>query len=81
MVEVLVDFHMAQAGVYEATPEVLSAGAKAGPYRETLEKYDLTWPEFRRSIDYYTRRPEMLTDIYDRVIEEISRKQAEAAAG
>ncbi len=81
MVEILSDMHLAQADLQEAPPGTLPDETRAGRYRDVLEAHGLTWSELRTSIDYYSRRPEKLTEIYDRVIEALSRKQAEAAAG
>ncbi len=80
MTDVLVDFHLAQAR-WQAESLVDTRGAgKAAYYKDVLDRHRISWADFKASMDYYTRRPDELTEIYNAVIELLSKKQAEAAA-
>jgi hypothetical protein len=81
MTDVLVDFHLARARWQaEALVDTRDSG-KIAYYKEVLDKHGITWSVFKASMDYYTQRPGQLTEIYNTVIERLSKKQAEAAAG
>jgi hypothetical protein len=81
MVATLVDFHLAQARAQVRMQADNDTSAKRRYYGEALAKHGLAYPRFKASMDYYAAHPELLTGVYDRVIEELSKRQAEAAAG
>lgn len=47
-------------------------------YREVLEKHGIGREEFRKTLTYYSYNPEQFEEIYNRVMDELSRKLAEA---
>jgi hypothetical protein len=78
MIPILVDLHMAES------EKQLTGGDFADTARtDTISFYKIfaknkiTKAEYDSSMMYYSKRPEMLDAIYDEVINELSRMQAE----
>jgi hypothetical protein len=77
MVPVLVDIHIAQAatGLYSAGD---SMHFTMGDYIPLiLSEHHIEKAMYDTSIAFYTRNPEIMQDLYDDVINELSKKQGE----
>lgn len=78
MVPLLADIHIAEAAAvinssaYESSKKDIKSA-----YHSVFSKYSITENDFRRSMDYYTMHPELLDKIYEEVITELSKKQAD----
>lgn len=78
MVPVLVDVHLAQASVAILRTADTTAHAM-GDYMDVIMKqHGLDTATYARSIRYYGAHPELLSELYDEVINELSRIQGEA---
>jgi hypothetical protein len=80
MVQLLADLHLAQALAQSQADVNDPAEAKKAYYQAVLKKHGISYSRFKKSMDHYATHPEALTVIYDQVIEELSRRQAEATA-
>ncbi|MFO8086207.1 MAG: DUF4296 domain-containing protein [Bacteroidales bacterium] len=82
MVDVLVDFHLAESTVkyyteYGAKPQQIAARI----YPEILEKHQISRKEFRNSMDFFTEEPERMQVIYSDVMEQLSSRESEIRTG
>lgn len=76
MVEIIVDLHLADATINIKHFNKRSNSKKIVKYyASVLKKYGYTRLNFDESIKYYSIEPEKLDKIYDRVIQELSKKQ------
>lgn len=79
MVELLVEFHLAQAQAQlKASVDNLDQ-LKSAYYRFIFDKHSLDYPDCKRSFEFYSSHPDLFYSVYDEVITELSKKQAEAA--
>ena len=76
MVEIIVDLHLIDASINlkhfnkrKNSKKIISY------YASVLKKHACTRLEFDESMNYYSQEPERLDKIYDRVIQELSKKQ------
>jgi hypothetical protein len=78
MVPVLADVHIAQAAA------VMNAASDTTRYAMTdlmttiFKIHHITQAQYDSSISFYTKHPELMSQIYDSVITELSKKQSEA---
>lgn len=79
MMHVLMDIHLAEAGL--RTENTFRADSltqmTVNYYQFIFDKHQVTKEEFRRSFRFYTDNPEMMEKIYQKMIEEMSKKEAE----
>ena len=76
MATVLVDIHLIEAALN------LNAGKEDVERKLTVDiyrKHHITKEKYAASYVYYTENPELLTEIYDTVLKELSKLQASAA--
>ena len=78
MVSVLTDVHLAEAALTLNTKNDSAALVAAGYYNFIYQSHRITKKQFDESLDFYTKHPELLEKIYEEVINELSKKQAEA---
>ncbi|REJ83031.1 MAG: DUF4296 domain-containing protein [Bacteroidetes bacterium] len=77
LIPLMVEFHIAQAGITVLQYE------DSLPYDMDdfsvyiLEKNKISEEKFRRSIKFYSDRPKVMTEIYQEVVNELSRMQGE----
>jgi hypothetical protein len=77
MVPVIVDIHLAQAAAVIRNPSD-SLHYTFGDYLPYILKlHDIPRAEYDSSISFYTSHPELMKEIYDDVINELSKKQSE----
>lgn len=76
MVFIMMDVHIAEAGVKTLSAD--SVGINTKTYYELIyKKHGITEEHFQRSLRYYTYNPEILQEIYTKMTEEMSKKEAE----
>lgn len=79
MMHVLMDIHLAEAGL--RTNDTFHADSimqvTVNYYDFIFTKYRITKDEFKRSFKFYTDHPDILEDIYQKMIEEMSKKESE----
>lgn len=76
MVNVLMDIHIAEAGVRTLVTDSLNYKVKEY-YYSIFEKYHITDVQFKTSMRFYTEHPRILEEIYQKMIEKMSEKEAE----
>lgn len=78
MVEVMTDVHLLEASmnlnVYNIDKTVAE---NPTPGFDVLKKNNITKQQFDESFDFYSRHPSLLNEIYEIVLNDLSRMQAE----
>jgi hypothetical protein len=78
MVAVMTDVQIAEASIlYQNSRGNIVENRAKDYYRYVFEKHRITEKQFRESFTYYTTRPELMDKLYEAVIIEISKRQAE----
>ena len=78
LVPVLVDVHLAQASVAILRTADTTAHAMGDYMDFILRQHGLDTATYARTIRFYGEHPDLLSDLYDDVIDELSRIQGEA---
>ena len=80
MIPILADVHIAQAatGNYKAADAVHYNMNEYLPY--ILRIHHISQAQYDTSLSFYMRHPEIMKDLYDDVIVELSKKQGEISA-
>lgn len=76
MVEILTEVELTQAFVKLKMAEMDSINQEA-LYQNIFERYNVSQEKFNQSLKHYVTYPEILEDIYSRVIVRLSERQAE----
>lgn len=79
MVQVMVDVHLAEARLQMNMAIDNSFVTKQSYYKFIFQKYKISYADLSTSYNYYSAHPEVFSKIYDEVITELSKKQAEAS--
>lgn len=79
MVQVMVDVHLAEARLQMNMAIDNNFITKQSYYKFIFQKYNITYADLTVSYNYYSAHPEVFSKIYDEVITELSKKQAEAS--
>lgn len=75
MAEVLTDIHLAEAKVNLKTlPD--SASTEKLSFQKKFEKHKITKEQYEKSISFYIDHPELLNEVYEKVLNELSKMQA-----
>jgi hypothetical protein len=78
MVNVLVDIHIAdEIGVLKYTLDTEIDLDSAKIYGWVFKKHGITKSDFDSSLSYYSKEPDILNNIYNKVIANLSKKEAE----
>ncbi len=80
MAQVLVDVHLLEAmmNTNALTPEKISSdNATILPAIDVFKKNNISKKEYDDSFDFYTKHPELLSEIYQLVLNDLSKMQAE----
>src|SRR5436190_14960235 len=78
MILVMTDVQIAEASILYQNNKGNIVEAKAkNYYRFIFEKHHITEKQFRESFEFYSGRPELMDKLYEGVIIEISKRQAE----
>jgi hypothetical protein len=77
MVQVLTDVHIFQATLQLGYFKSDSAQVAAKAFEDILSKHHLTQSEYSKCLEYYCYHPALFDDIYEKVLNNISRQKAE----
>jgi hypothetical protein len=77
MVSILADVHIAQAAAVMNSASDSTRYSVAEMRKYILDTHHTNQMQYDSSIAFYTRHPEMMSQIYDSVITELSKKQGE----
>ena len=77
MVQVMVDIHLAEAQSQFNMPFDHSKNIKQSYYKFIFKKYNLTYQQMIESWEFYVAHPDIFSKVYEDVITELSKKQAE----
>lgn len=76
--KVLIDVHLADASFFTVDPRNTdSSFTPENVYYSIFKNHQITRKQFEESVKYYSRQPEVLAGIYEDVIHELSRMEAE----
>jgi hypothetical protein len=78
MAMALADVHLAEAGAYLKTPLDSSAREKVG-FQHIYERNQISKVQYDSSLSFYVDHPELLNEVYEIVLNELSRRQGAAA--
>jgi hypothetical protein len=78
MAEVLVDVHLLEASLnLSASPAIIASSGKTEVNADVLTKNNITRSQYDESFMYYTQNPKQLSEIYQLVLNSLSKMQAE----
>ena len=78
MVLVLADIHIAESKILTSgNPDSTAKANLASYYKFVFDKYKVDNIRFKNSFDYYSSHVSLMNDVYDKVIDELSKRQAE----
>ena len=82
MVQVLLDVHLLEASMnMGASPGVvISSPAEVQMSADVLKKHNISKAQYDQSMSYYSLRPTELSEIYQLVLNELSKMQAEVSS-
>lgn len=78
MVFIMMDVHIAEAGVKTLSADSTMINTKTY-YNFIYKKHHITEEQFQKSLRFYTYNPELLQEIYIKMTEEMSKKEAEVS--
>jgi len=79
LVNILVDMHLSDAGVVAGDGgDEPAASDHSARHLDVLQRHHVTQEDFRQSMRYYSEHPDELVEIYDQVIESLTRLQGKA---
>ncbi len=73
MAEVLTDIHIAEAEA-NLHPIADTAAVKSG-FQKIFEKNKISKEQYEKSLSFYIEHPELLNEVYEKVLNELSRMQ------
>ena len=76
MMNILMDIHIAEAGVKTLNPDSVAINNKTY-YQFIFKNHHISEEQFRNSLSFYTNNPELLVEIYSKMTEEMSKKETE----
>ena len=77
MVSILVDVHLLEATIDLGIMQGAIDPKQADKYYPVFKKHNITRQQYDKNLLFYSSHPELLDQIYDKVIAGLSRKQAE----
>jgi len=77
MAKILADIHIAESMVPNTGKNDSNAKKLNILYFVIFKKYGITEQQFRRSMDYYTRNPDVLAEVYDMSTEILNTRKVE----
>lgn len=75
MVFIMMDIHIAEAGIKTLPNDSINLNSKTY-YEFIYKKHSITEEKFQKSLRFYTYNPELLQEIYVKMAEEMSKKEA-----
>ena len=79
MIALLADVHIAESRILLSGEFVNNQQAKSAYIQHVLAKFNIDNTRFNQSFSYYTSQPDEFEQMYEKVMEEISKKQASSA--
>lgn len=79
MAAVMLDMHLLEAAMSLNTyrPDIITKGDLAVTF-DVFDKHKITKAQYNESFEYYAQHPELLNEVYQLVLENLSKMQAEA---
>lgn len=78
MAQVITDIHIAEAETHLLTFPDSSSNEKIS-FLKIFEKHHITKEQYETSLSFYIDHPEMLNEIYQKVLNELSKMQGKAS--
>jgi hypothetical protein len=79
MISILADLHIAEARIINAGPVFRDKTLKSAYLQQVLTRAAIDSSRFLKSFEFYSDHPEIFSGMYEQVIVEISKRQAERA--
>ena len=76
MISILADLHLAEAKMVMGGMEARNSDIKSVYLKSVLANAKVDTAYFSKSFNYYSIRPELFSQMYEKVIEELSKRQA-----
>lgn len=78
MAAVMLDMHLLEAAMSLNTyrPDIITKGDPAIAF-DVFDKHKITKAQYNESFEYYAQHPELLNEVYQLVLENLSKMQAE----
>ncbi len=77
-IEVLTDIHLADALIMAKGYRISFDSVEInGMYNSVFEKHNITQLNFKNTVQYYAKNSQKYSDIYDKVLENISKLESE----
>lgn len=81
MAEILTDIHIAEAYVsYKNLQADFLKQNISNAYHLIFKNYQISEEQFEESFDYYSKNPDKMVKVYDQVLINLSKKEAESAS-
>lgn len=81
MIEVLLDVHLAESSVNSRGLTNLQLNQLiATRYDGILKSHETTFPEFKKSFDYYLQHPEQFEEIYQEIVNRLTALEGQTKA-
>lgn len=77
MIQIMANVHLAESRLLMSGRYVNNEALKSAYIQKVLSESNISAERFQSSFAYYTSRPELFSEMYNKVMEEISRRQAE----
>ncbi len=78
MVVLLADIHIAEAQTFvSGNPDSAAKAKLASHYKFVFDKHHTNAASFKQSFEYYRANTALFNDVYNKVIDELSKRQAE----
>lgn len=76
--DVMLDMHLLEAAMSLNTyrPDIIKNGDPAASF-DVFDKHKITKDQYNESFEYYAQHPELLNEVYQIVLENLSKMQAE----
>ncbi len=82
MAEVMLDIHLMEASmnISGVNPNTIDlAGSKVPLNIDVLKKHNLTKKQYDESFSFYSNHPELLSQVYQQILNDLSKLQAEVS--
>lgn len=79
MTQLLTDLHLVEGYISSGFARDSADQKLLNYYHTVFKKYGVTEEQFQKSFEFYLRHPKLLDGVYQDVLEEMSKEEAEAA--
>lgn len=77
MVTIMADIHVAESRLVVAGSMGTQRDVKSAYIHQVLKKAEVDTSRFLKSFDYYSLHPEQFAELYEQIVVELSKRQAE----